>query len=138
MSQPALSQQVAALELETGQRLLNRTGRGAEPTEAGLALLAHARGIFELAERARADMRERQLIPSGRITIGLPPRVAHAMTADLVGTTVGTLNGWRTTGRGPKASKGGEGWGVIYFVRDLEMWLSECKPWARKSIQAVA
>ena len=29
-------------------------------------------------------MRERQLIPSGRITIGLPPRVAHAMTADLV------------------------------------------------------
>lgn len=29
-------------------------------------------------------MRERQLIPSGRITIGLRPRVAHAMTADLV------------------------------------------------------
>jgi LysR family nitrogen assimilation transcriptional regulator len=84
MSQPALSQQVAALEQETGQRLLNRNGRGAEPTEAGLALLSHARGIFELAERARADMRERQLIPSGRITIGLPPRVAHAMTADLV------------------------------------------------------
>ncbi|MGA8786041.1 MAG: LysR family transcriptional regulator, partial [Polaromonas sp.] len=84
MSQPALSQQVAALEQETGQRLLNRTGRGADPTEAGLALLTHARAIFELAERARADMRERQLIPSGRITIGLPPRVAHAMTADLV------------------------------------------------------
>lgn len=84
MSQPALSQQVAALELETGQRLLVRNGRGAEPTEAGLALLLHARGIFELAERARADMQERQLIPSGRITIGLPPRVAHALTADLV------------------------------------------------------
>ena len=84
MSQPALSQQVAALELETGQRLLTRNGRGAEPTEAGIALLGHARAIFELAERARADMRERQLIPSGRITIGLPPRVAHAVTADLV------------------------------------------------------
>ena len=68
MSQPALSQQVAALELETGQRLLNRNGRGAEPTDSGLALLAHARGIFELAERARADMRERLLTPSGRIT----------------------------------------------------------------------
>ena len=84
MSQPALSQQVAALEQETGQRLLTRTGRGAEPTEAGVALLGHARAIFELAERARADMRERQLVPSGRITIGLPPRVAHAVTADLV------------------------------------------------------
>lgn len=84
MSQPALSQQVAALEQGTGQRLLIRTGRGVEPTEAGLALLVHARAIFELAERARADMRERQLTPSGRITIGLPPRVAYAMTADVV------------------------------------------------------
>jgi len=84
MSQPALSQQVALLEQETGQRLFTRTGRGVEATEAGLALLVHARGIFELADRARVDMRERQLTPSGRITIGLPPRVAHAMTADLV------------------------------------------------------
>ena len=84
MSQPALSQQVAALEQEVGQRLLTRTGRGAEPTDAGLALLAHARAIFQLADQARADMRERQLVPSGRITIGLPPRVSHALTADLV------------------------------------------------------
>ena len=84
MSQPALSQQVALLERETGQRLFIRTGRGVEATEAGLALLVHARGIFELADQARVDMRERQLTPSGRITIGLPPRVAHAMTADLV------------------------------------------------------
>ena len=84
MSQPALSQQIATLEQETGHRLLTRTGRGAEPTAAGLALLQHARGIFDLAERARADMRDRQLVPSGRITLGLPPRVAHAMTADLV------------------------------------------------------
>jgi LysR family nitrogen assimilation transcriptional regulator len=84
LSQPALSQQVALLEQETGQRLFTRNGRGVETTEAGLALLAHARGIFELAEKASMDMRERQLTPSGRITIGLPPRVAHAMTADLV------------------------------------------------------
>jgi LysR family nitrogen assimilation transcriptional regulator len=84
MSQPALSQQVALLERETGQRLFTRNGRGVEPTDAGLALLVHARGIFELADKARVDMRERQLTPSGRITIGLPPRVAHAMTADLV------------------------------------------------------
>ena len=84
MSQPALSQQIAALERETGHRLFNRTGRGAEPTEAAVALLTHARGIFELVEKARADMLERQIVPSGRITIGLPPRVAHAITADLV------------------------------------------------------
>jgi len=84
MSQPALSRQVLLLEQEVGQSLLVRTGRGAEPTEAGLALLAHARAIFELAERARADMRERQASPRGRVTIGLPPRVAHVLTADLI------------------------------------------------------
>lgn len=84
MSQPALSRQVLLLEEEVGQRLLERTGRGVQPTDSGLALLAHARGIFDLAERARVDMRERQLSPRGRITVGLPPRVAHVLTADLV------------------------------------------------------
>ncbi|MGI4778595.1 MAG: LysR family transcriptional regulator [Janthinobacterium lividum] len=84
MSQPALSRQVLLLEQEVGQPLLVRTGRGAEATEAGLALLAHARGIAELTERARADMRERHASPHGRVVIGLPPRVAHVLTADLI------------------------------------------------------
>ena len=84
MSQPALSRQVLMLEQEVGQALLVRTGRGAEATESGLALLAHARAIFELADRARADLRERQASPRGRVTVGLPPRVAHVLTADLV------------------------------------------------------
>src|SRR5439155_24052435 len=52
--------------------------------EAGTALLAHTRAIFELAERASADMAERQRNPRGRLTIGLPPRVAQVITADLV------------------------------------------------------
>ena len=84
MSQPALSRQVLLLEEEVGQRLLERTGRGAQPTESGLALLGHARAIFDLAQRARVDMQERQLSPRGRLTVGLPPRVAHVLTADLV------------------------------------------------------
>ncbi len=84
MSQPALSRQVLLLEEELGQRLFERTGRGVQATESGTALLAHARGIFDLAERARVDMRERQASPRGRLTVGLPPRLAHVLTADLV------------------------------------------------------
>ena len=84
MSQPALSRQVLLLEDEVGQRLLVRNGRGASANEAGLALLSHARGIFELADNARADMRERQSSPRGKVTVGLPPRVAQVLTADLV------------------------------------------------------
>lgn len=84
LSQPSLSRQVQLLEDEVGQRLLERTGRGAVLTESGVALLAHAKGIFELADIAKADMAERQASPRGRITIGLPPRVAHVLTADVV------------------------------------------------------
>lgn len=84
LSQPSLSRQVQLLEAELGQRLLERTGRGALLTESGSALLVHARGIFELTRRARDDMQERLSYPRGRITVGLPPRVAHVITADLV------------------------------------------------------
>lgn len=84
LTQPSLSRQVQLLETEVGQRLLERHGRGVVPTEAGTALLAHARAILELADRARTDMAERQRNPRGRLTIGLPPRVAHVITADLV------------------------------------------------------
>lgn len=84
LTQPSLSRQVQLLEEELGQRLLERHGRGVVATEAGTALLAHARAIFELAERARSDMADRQQNPRGRVTVGLPPRVAHVITADLV------------------------------------------------------
>lgn len=84
LTQPSLSRQVQLLEADLGQRLLERHGRGVVPTEAGTALLAHARTISELAQRARADMAERQQNPRGRLTIGLPPRVSHVIAADLV------------------------------------------------------
>jgi LysR family transcriptional regulator, nitrogen assimilation regulatory protein len=84
MSQPALSRQILLLEEEAGQPLLVRTGRGVEATESGLALLAHARAILEMAERARADMQERRASPHGRVVVGLPPRVAHVLAADVV------------------------------------------------------
>ena len=84
VSQPALSRQLALLEEEVGHRLLTRHGRGVEPTETGQALLMHARGLFDGVARARADMRERHLSPRGRLTIGLPPRVALTITTDLV------------------------------------------------------
>lgn len=84
LSQSSLSRQVQMLEADVGQRLLERTGRGVVLTEAGTAMVAHARGILDLMERASADMRERQATPRGRVTVGLPPRVAHVITADLV------------------------------------------------------
>lgn len=83
-AQPTLSRQVAQLEASVGQRLLERTGRGAAPTEAGRLLLAHARTMLETARRARAELRELSDSPAGRIAVGLPPRLARAHGAELV------------------------------------------------------
>lgn len=84
MAQPSLSRQVAALEADLGQRLLVRTGRGVDLTEAGGVLLGHARAMLDAAERAREALRDLQDSPSGRVTVGLPPRVALGLSAPLI------------------------------------------------------
>ena len=52
----AVSQQIAALERETGARLLERHPRGVRLTEAGRVLVAHTSSVIaqlEIAEDAR-------------------------------------------------------------------------------------
>jgi LysR family nitrogen assimilation transcriptional regulator len=86
VSQPALSRQVGLLEADLGQHLLYRNGRGVEPTEAGLRFIEHAQGLLALAQRAREDLRSMRDTPSGKVVIGLPPRVALVLTPLLVAT----------------------------------------------------
>ncbi|WP_251863095.1 LysR substrate-binding domain-containing protein [Achromobacter sp. Marseille-Q4962] len=84
VAQPTLSRQVRLLELELGQHLLYRNGRGAEPTEAGLRFLEHARALLALAERAREDLQTLRATPAGKVVVGLPPRIARVLTPPLV------------------------------------------------------
>src|SRR5664279_1143758 len=65
VAQPAISRQVRSLEVELRQNLLVRNGRGASPTEAGKRLLAHARGILQQVDRARAEVDEIRGAPVG-------------------------------------------------------------------------
>ena len=94
LAQPTLSRQVALLEKSLGQRLLVRTGRGATPTEAGLALLVHARTMLEIARRAHDELTELHASPAGRVSVGLPPRLAQAFSAGLVQRFRARLSGW--------------------------------------------
>jgi DNA-binding transcriptional LysR family regulator len=51
VTQPAVSLQIRSLEERLGQRLLDRSGRRVEPTEAGLALYRGAQRLLALEEQ---------------------------------------------------------------------------------------
>ncbi len=84
LAQPSLSRQIALLEEELGQRLLVRTGRGVALTAAGEAFIVHARAMLETSRRARDELRDMSDNPGGRVTVGMPPRVALGMSVPLI------------------------------------------------------
>ena len=75
VAQPALSKQLRDLEDELGVALFDRVGRRVRLTEAGEALLPHARAVIAQVEAARAAMAERVGLRRGLATIGAPPTV---------------------------------------------------------------
>jgi DNA-binding transcriptional LysR family regulator len=80
LTQPAVSQQVSALERQLGVRLLERGPGGPTPTEAGALLLAHADA---LADRlAQADAQVAELSAAERETLrigGFPSALASVI-----------------------------------------------------------
>ncbi len=84
VGQPALSRQVRRLEVELRQALFYRNGRGVSLTEAGKRLLAHGRTIQMQFEHARHDVEDSRGSPLGRVTIGFPYAVGHAISSPFV------------------------------------------------------
>ena len=83
MPQPLLSRHVRQLEVEMRQTFLLRNGRGATPTEAGLVLLEHGRGILHQVALAREDLGAVRGALAGRVSIGLPPSLSKLITVPL-------------------------------------------------------
>lgn len=71
VSQPPLSHQIAVLEEELGVRLLLRTSRNVQLSDAGKALLPHVRAVFERLEEARLHVERIKNGFEGRVVIGL-------------------------------------------------------------------
>lgn len=84
LAQPALGQQIAALEAELGAPLFVRSSRGMTLTPAGQLFLAHARVVLADAERARLAVRESLDVPQGEVAIGLPTTVALVATLPIL------------------------------------------------------
>lgn len=83
----AVSQQLAKLEAETGQTLLERHGRGVRLTDAALALVSRTHRVLSLLEEAEAELESDDAEVAGRITIaafataarGLAPQAIAAL-----------------------------------------------------------
>jgi DNA-binding transcriptional LysR family regulator len=70
VTQPAVSQQVRALEQRLGTQLLDRSGRRVEPTEAGLRLYRGAQRMLALEEQLLEELGEPEGPLRGTLEIG--------------------------------------------------------------------
>jgi DNA-binding transcriptional LysR family regulator len=83
----AVSQQLAKLEMETGQTLLERHGRGVRLTDAATALVLRTHRVLSLLEEAEAELESADSAVAGRITVaafataarGLAPQAIAAL-----------------------------------------------------------
>ncbi|HVP01288.1 MAG TPA: LysR substrate-binding domain-containing protein [Solirubrobacteraceae bacterium] len=78
-TQSAVSQQIAALERETGTRLVERGARGVRLTDAGRALVAHTDAILARLDDAEAELDAIAGLRSGHLRLVAFPSVASSL-----------------------------------------------------------
>ncbi|WP_405020912.1 LysR family transcriptional regulator [Kitasatospora sp. NBC_00070] len=91
----AVSQQLAALEQETGHELLAREGRGVRLTAAGEILLLHADLVLAQLERAEADLAAYREGVAGEVTVAAFATGIALVLAPAIGVLAGTAPGVR-------------------------------------------
>ena len=80
--QSALSQQISRLEGELSTRLLQRTAKGAIPTEAGVAFFREAQLVLRHADQAVRAAQQARL--TGTVSVGLSPTTASVLGVPLM------------------------------------------------------
>lgn len=95
IAQPALSRQIRLLELELGQALLVRNGRGVTMTEGGRAMLEQGRGVLHQVSRLRDELGRIRGGVAGSVSMGLPPSLSRLLTVPLARAAARELPGVR-------------------------------------------
>lgn len=86
LAQPALSQQLAALEQDLRVTLVERSSAGVRLTEAGQMLYGRAQAILRQVDDAIDDLRSPANRLSGPIAVGVPPSLSESLTLPLLET----------------------------------------------------
>jgi DNA-binding transcriptional LysR family regulator len=81
----AVSQQVAKLERETGQKLLERNGRGVRLTDAAELLVGHAERILSLVEVAQSDLEAHRGAAVGELSMAAFPTAIRGLVPAALG-----------------------------------------------------
>src|SRR5919107_3596519 len=84
VAQPAVSAAVRSLERELGVPLFRRGRSGAQPTEAGTSVLAHARAALAAVAAAREVADEVTGLLRGRVEVGMVVGCTSTVLADLL------------------------------------------------------
>jgi len=85
LTQPAVTQQVKALEDELGVRLFDRTPKGVSLTEQGSLLLGYAQKAAALAADAEEKLASRDGKLSGEFALGVSTTIAQYVLPRLIG-----------------------------------------------------
>lgn len=91
MAQPSLSECVLRLEQHFQTQLAIRSARGIELTEAGQALAERGRRFLDMAETLTAEVRQIGGVPSGDLTVALPPSIGLILSVPLAETVLTEL-----------------------------------------------
>jgi DNA-binding transcriptional LysR family regulator len=84
MTPSAVSQQLSALERETGFELVERAGRGVRLTAAGRVLAEHSERVFQALDEAKSALRALQSEPAGRVRIASFPSVVRLVIPQML------------------------------------------------------
>jgi DNA-binding transcriptional LysR family regulator len=84
ISQPALSQQIRALEEQVGLPLFVRHPRGVQLTEAGEALLEEARDVLDRSDRLEKTVEDLRRGATATLRIAVPPGAPSTLLPDLL------------------------------------------------------
>ena len=84
VAQSTLTRQIQQLEAEMGTRLLERTGRGVVPTEAGEILLRHAESILADMSEAVDEIARSRREPAGQLSVAAPQMVSTLFMPEVI------------------------------------------------------